>query len=1198
MNKTVSIFIFLFFSIIMYAQGGASSCAELAANPLAYQSCATNVPFTSATGSNSERYSTSCIPNRFTAPTWFFIEIDTPGNVVLQISQENLSGVGTDVDFVLWGPFRNLDNICSQLDERKEVDCSYLPDAIETVRIPYSNSGDLYILVVDNYSRQPGKIRISQTGGNGATNCDFLSSVSLQNPDNSPLTVLNYCKPEVKEIVAKIDITDFPGVPSNLRFNYTWFRNNIQINAVSNSTLSKNSLNVSDSGIYKVVTTAYDITVNPTGNLTGLRVSEVSTNLKFHIKPAVQISNANTVCLTDNPTLTSTITNNTDLNPSVDILSYQWFLNNNPITGATTTSFAPTQPGDYYIKATNTPCSSTDSNVIRIITNPNVQISSDRIICESDSFTITSTNANASLNNTLTYQWYKDGAVIAGATNATYTVNSSNQNLNTPSQYYLETTEQGTCTNISNTVEITINALPIVNTVSTIFEQCDYIDNTLDGIAETNLSQLYDYFTNSTAGLTLNFYTDIALTQLITNSTNYLNTASPFLQTIYVNLINENLIPNCTSLNTGSFVLQINPTSVANYPDIPAICPELGQNYGYIDFNAHRILIKNTYFPSAAVAISFHLNTSDASTGLNELTNLSQIPTGTTTVYTRVISAVSKSCEGIGTFEVIVNQAPVQNAIENEELCLLENFFLNTKDAEVLLGQDPTVIVSYFNSFENAKDNIAIINKNNASALTLGTSTIFARLYDTLTQCLSIVSFDLNVFPNPTAVAPSPIKICGDVTATFNLNARINQITNGNTNYQVLYYANNADLIAGTPITDPETYTSISTTIICEVTDPTNSSCKTLVDLELIVMSFPVSNSNTTPIEICNDSGFDYFDLTVRELELAGPTPVASIDFKYYKDLSEALASGSINHIVSPNNFRNTTVNFQKIYVKLNSKTNIDSETGLPCFKILEIDLYVRPFPENNLLVEPYTICIDQQNNITYPITIKTSLNSTDYTFQWYTDNDATNGNEIIGETSSSFTTANVGLYSVKVTNISNAANCASVFNFSTKNSVVPNVVTVTPNELIAFGVENTIVANAIPASTDYLYSIDGTNFQESNIFTNIPPGDYTLTATNKYGCGDVSDAFTVIDYPKFFTPNADGFNDTWNINISTALDVALIRIFDRYGKLITVITPDNEGWNGTLNSKPLPSTDYWFTIEYTKNNIKKEFRGHFSLIR
>ena len=55
---------------------------------------------------------------------------------------------------------------------------------------------------------------------------------------------------------------------------------------------------------------------------------------------------------------------------------------------------------------------------------------------------------------------------------------------------------------------------------------------------------------------------------------------------------------------------------------------------------------------------------------------------------------------------------------------------------------------------------------------------------------------------------------------------------------------------------------------------------------------------------------------------------------------------------------------------------------------------------------------------------------------------------------------------------------------------------------------------------------------------------------------------------------------------------------FDRYGKLIKQIDPNGLGWDGTFNKELLPSTDYWFTIEYTKNNITKEFKGHFSLIR
>ena len=86
------------------------------------------------------------------------------------------------------GPFQNLNNICSQLNTANEVDCSYLPDNVETVTIPNSNAGDLYVIVIDNYSGQAGNITVSQTGGSGSTNCDFLSSVTLNNTDADAIT--------------------------------------------------------------------------------------------------------------------------------------------------------------------------------------------------------------------------------------------------------------------------------------------------------------------------------------------------------------------------------------------------------------------------------------------------------------------------------------------------------------------------------------------------------------------------------------------------------------------------------------------------------------------------------------------------------------------------------------------------------------------------------------------------------------------------------------------------------------------------------------------------------------------------------------------------------------------------------------------------------------------------------------------------
>jgi gliding motility-associated-like protein len=1198
MKKTTFYSILLFFtSWISFSQGGAPSCAALEANFSEYQMCATNIPFNSSVGGNGENFNSTCIPTQYVGPTWFFIEIKEPGTVVLQISQVNNNGVGSDVDFILWGPFQNLNNICSQLNTSTEADCSYLPDFVETVSIPNSNTGDLYVLLIDNYSGQPGNITVTQTGGIGSTNCDFLSSVKIAEQDNSPITQFDYCKPETKELKALIDITAFSGLPINLRFNYSWFRNNLPIQSTNNSTLTTNSISANESGIYKVIITAYDITTNPTGNLAGLRESEATIDLKFHIKPDVSISNSNTICLDTNPVLTSEISNQADMAPLVDVLNYQWYINNNPINGATNPTFTPTLPGDYYVIVTNAPCSATTSNTIRIIASPNVQIASDNVFCENDSFTITTTNSNASLNTSVTYQWHKDGIAIAGANNATLLVNKFNQTVNSTSQYYLETTEQGSCSNISNTVSITINALPIINTIPTTLEQCDYIDNTLDGIAETNLLQLYNYFTNTTSGLTLYFYSDIGLTQLITNPSNYINTTSPFFQTIYVKLVNENVTPNCTSENTGSFTLRINPTSVANYPNTAAVCPEINQNFGFINFDAQRVLIKNMFFPSSDVTISFHINTSDASTGLNALSNASQLPVGTTTIYTRVISNATQNCEGIGTFEIMVTQAPLQSLITNESVCLQDSYLLNTKDAEVLSGQSPTVVASYFNSFENARDNVFAINKNIPLLLTLGTRRIYVRLFDSLTQCSSIVDFDISIFPNPVLTQPLAIRLCGETTATFNLNSRITQITNGNANYQVTFYANNADLLIDNPITNPDNYTSTSTTIICKVVDATNNSCEAFTTLSLVVMSLPGSNSNPTPIELCNDSGFEQFDLTIRESQIAGATPLSTIEFRYYRELNDALANNN-NRITNPSNYLNTTINFQKIYVRLNSRTNIDSETGLACFKILELDLYVRPFPENNLLSQPYTICIDQSNNIVYPVEIKTLLNSSDYSFTWYTGFDGISGNEIAGETNNSFITSTVGEYSVKVTNISNAALCSSIFNFTAQTSLIPEILTLNPSELIAFEVENTISATVSPPSNDYLYSIDGIYWQESNVFTNIPEGEYTLTVTNKFGCGNLSENFIILDYPRFFTPNGDGYNDTWKLKGSSIVDFISVSIFDRYGKLLKVMNPQTDEWDGLFNDTPLPSTDYWFTVKYQINNISKEFRGHFSLIR
>ncbi len=138
----------------------------------------------------------------------------------------------------------------------------------------------------------------------------------------------------------------------------------------------------------------------------------------------------------------------------------------------------------------------------------------------------------------------------------------------------------------------------------------------------------------------------------------------------------------------------------------------------------------------------------------------------------------------------------------------------------------------------------------------------------------------------------------------------------------------------------------------------------------------------------------------------------------------------------------------------------------------------------------------------------------------------------------------------------------------------------------------------------DYEYAIDSIDgpFQESTIFDNIAKGPHTIYVRDKNGCGiveeKVSDGFNVENFPVFFTPNSDGVNDFWKFTPPYESDEPILKtilIFDRYGVLLTQISPSSLGWDGNLEGLALPSSDYWFKAISLNN---QEIMGHFTLKR
>ena len=150
----------------------------------------------------------------------------------------------------------------------------------------------------------------------------------------------------------------------------------------------------------------------------------------------------------------------------------------------------------------------------------------------------------------------------------------------------------------------------------------------------------------------------------------------------------------------------------------------------------------------------------------------------------------------------------------------------------------------------------------------------------------------------------------------------------------------------------------------------------------------------------------------------------------------------------------------------------------------------------------------------------------------------------------------------------------------------------------MAFSENHSIEVEADGIGT-YEFQLDDGPFQDSTTFDNVEPGDHTVTIRDKNGCGSVTIDVGIVDFPQFFTPNNDGYNDTWNIiGINAADPNAKIYIFDRSGKLLKQISPSGPGWDGTYQGNPLPSSDYWFQVEYTEDGEGKVMKGHFTLKR
>ncbi|MFP3594081.1 T9SS type B sorting domain-containing protein [Chryseobacterium sp. SIMBA_038] len=466
---------------------------------------------------------------------------------------------------------------------------------------------------------------------------------------------------------------------------------------------------------------------------------------------------------------------------------------------------------------------------------------------------------------------------------------------------------------------------------------------------------------------------------------------------------------------------------------------------------------------------------------------------------------------------------------------------------------------------------------------------------------------------------------------TFNLTTA--NVTN-NTPVTITYYptlldAQNENLAA--LITVPTTYTAPNGTIVYAVVK-NNIGCKSIAQITLNLFNLAIVLNNYNGV-FCDDNldGIVTVNLSnITPLVLNNPTYFTNV--RYYANLSDANL-GNANTL--PNNWSYTAPT--TIYIRVDSPDgcasvvqplNFSIGAKIPLIKtsyvisvcdndldgIKNVDLaqFISQFTiDPNVTVTYHATLADAQNNVaplgnpmnltgaqtihirfekpgvcpnvaSITVNIKTPKKS-NVLFdkivcpKTTTNLDAGPGFDSYlwstGATTPAITNVSAGSYWVDLT----FDGCTYRQAVNVTESVLPAIVSIEVNG-------NTVTVGASGGTPPYEYSLDGVNWQASNVFQNVPRGNHVVYVRDSRNCDEITRTFTIINLINTITPNHDGHNDDIDYSALMGNDNLIFRIFDRYGAEVFRGTPANRfTWDGTLGGRPINTATYWYFISWTE---------------
>ena len=484
------------------------------------------------------------------------------------------------------------------------------------------------------------------------------------------------------------------------------------------------------------------------------------------------------------------------------------------------------------------------------------------------------------------------------------------------------------------------------------------------------------------------------------------------------------------------------------------------------------------------------------------------------------------------------------------------NMFIAAQNTEALADMN----VYYYVSKDNAIKDIERLT-NPVISVEINTE-FWARFESKNYRCYSVASILLKNYHPPKAI-PSAIKVCdNNLDGNPEVNLLLpeftkNMVSETDPENNFRFYLTLADVTANKPIQNPQNFSPKPFPGRIYVLVENIAGCFTLpASIDFTLGAGLSVGGNTFTLEQCDglNDGQETINLSQFENQIT-----AGATYFYYPTLQDL--NNDTRKITTPSAYAyDNSVNPPVVFIKV-------TKTGY-CPALVKINIKFKKAPVFDL--DKYYFCpgvgIPIEPDLSY-------LNPEEYTWK----NPA---GETISKDKSLPNVQIAGKYSLT---IRSSTGCTHTDYFDVIAYEVPII-----RQLI--GLSATSYKVIATGSRKIVYSIDGINWQNSNVFENLTPGRITFYVRfeDSECLGDTKDGLSV-KIVNVITPNEDGKNDTWSFNI---MDVygdtpSTIEIYDENGIIVHEQTDASRFfWNGKFNGRSLPTASYWYLMIFPDKTI------------